>query len=395
MKKDAKKQIMLFIPTLTYGGSQRAICSISRLIKDDFNVCLTTFSGKDCAYEYGGELIDLSLQSKSGSLKKALLFIHRTISLKKLISYLKIDLVVSFTGTGNNYATIACRRKKHIISVRGYEDLIKNEEHLIAQAKKSDGVIFNSEDSKQYFVSQHNELGEKCISINNCFDLEQLRKDALGSVDEKFSDFCNGKKVIIAVGRLCKVKGFDILIKAFLLLREQRDDCRLVIIGDGEEMASLQAVASASSDILLAGAKDNPMPYLAAADIYVLPSRHEGFPNVVIEAMSAGLPVICSNCRSGPNEILNRDYVPNRVVDDITLCDYGILVPPAISSDEKDVGTEESCKVLSDAISLLLENEPLRIHYKALSLKRANDFSFDASRQKYIQLINGLLNRTE
>jgi glycosyltransferase involved in cell wall biosynthesis len=100
---------------------------------------------------------------------------------------------------------------------------------------------------------------------------------------------------IVAVGRLVRDKGFDLLIEAFLRLN--RSDLTLTILGEGPIRSSLEAqiVAGGVVDrVRLLGFKTNPYSYMAAADAFVLPSRTEGFPNVLLEALACGTPVVAT-----------------------------------------------------------------------------------------------------
>lgn len=110
-----------------------------------------------------------------------------------------------------------------------------------------------------------------------------------------------------AVGRLTWQKGFDILIDAFGRAADRHPTCRLTIWGEGEERAMLQQQIDASGlahRIMLAGNSASPEDWVAQADMFVLPSRFEGFPNVLGEAMAAGLPVIAFDCRYGPADMV-------------------------------------------------------------------------------------------
>jgi glycosyltransferase involved in cell wall biosynthesis len=112
--------------------------------------------------------------------------------------------------------------------------------------------------------------------------------------------------VAIAVGRLTAQKGFDVLIRAFAEVRRRRA-ARLLVLGDGPERAHLQALiddAGLAGDVQLAGWVDNVYAYLSRADAFVLSSRWEGLPTVLIEALFCAVPVVATDCPSGPREIL-------------------------------------------------------------------------------------------
>ncbi len=112
--------------------------------------------------------------------------------------------------------------------------------------------------------------------------------------------------VIIASGRLVPKKGFDVLLEAMAQLRKRRD-VRLVILGEGPERAALeahQARLGLRDFVELKGFVDNPFAYLGRADLFVLASFAEGSPNVLVEALACGCPVVATDCLSGPREIL-------------------------------------------------------------------------------------------
>ena len=112
--------------------------------------------------------------------------------------------------------------------------------------------------------------------------------------------------VVLGVGRLAPQKDFSLLLRAFAAMRA-KTDCRLVIIGEGPERARLEALATelgVSADVELPGFRTNPYSYMARASLFVLSSRYEGLPNVLIEAQACGVPVLATDCPTGPREIL-------------------------------------------------------------------------------------------
>ena len=127
--------------------------------------------------------------------------------------------------------------------------------------------------------------------------------------------------VILGVGRLTAQKAFDVLITAFSQVRKTQQ-ARLLILGEGEERPMLEALVKQlglEQDIALPGFVSNPYSYMAHASLFVLSSRWEGLPTVLVEAMSVGTPVIATDCPSGPREILrNGQYGPLVPVDDST-----------------------------------------------------------------------------
>ena len=129
--------------------------------------------------------------------------------------------------------------------------------------------------------------------------------------------------VVVGMGRLTRQKDFATLIRAFARLRESRP-ARLIILGEGEERAALLALAGTlgiARDVDLPGFVDNPHAFLSRAALFVLSSRWEGLPGVLIEALACGARVVSTDCPSGPREIL-ADGIYGELVpigDDIAL----------------------------------------------------------------------------
>lgn len=143
---------------------------------------------------------------------------------------------------------------------------------------------------------------------------------------------------VVGVGRLDDQKGFDLLIRAFAECRRGRPGWQLTILGDGEKRGEFEALAQqlgVASEVRFPGRVVAPATYLREADLFVLSSRYEGFPNALLEAMAVGLPVIATDCPSGPAHIVRNG------VD-------GILVPT------EDVGA------LAAAMAALMDDEPRR-----------------------------------
>jgi len=112
--------------------------------------------------------------------------------------------------------------------------------------------------------------------------------------------------VILGVGRLTRAKDFSTLIRAFSFVRK-KIDARLLILGEGEERPKLESLCSIlnlKNDVDLPGYVSNPYPYMRSAAAFVLSSRWEGLPSVLVEALALGTPVVATDCPSGPREIL-------------------------------------------------------------------------------------------
>jgi len=178
------------------------------------------------------------------------------------------------------------------------------------------------------------------------------------------------KKNIVSIGRLDQQKDFFTLIKAYVTFEKKCSRSSLKIIGDGEQKEELEKTINhyrLFKKIKLIGWKQNVIPYLNSSNLFVLSSFYEGFPYVLLEAMSQGLPVISTNASYGPSEILGKGK-------------YGVLVP---------VGDE---KKMARAMLELLTNKKKRGYYAKKSMERARFFSEKKMLDQYKQLILRLLN---
>lgn len=170
--------------------------------------------------------------------------------------------------------------------------------------------------------------------------------------------------VVLAVGRLTAAKDYPTLLRAFARARQQQD-LRLLILGEGEKRLELETLVNElglQKDVQLPGFVPNPYAYMVRASVFVLSSMWEGFSNVLAEALACGTPVVSTDCKSGPKEILENGR-------------FGKLVP---------VGDPQA---LATAILETLHETPDR----ALLKQRAQDFTIDKSVKEYIRVFETCL----
>jgi glycosyltransferase involved in cell wall biosynthesis len=165
--------------------------------------------------------------------------------------------------------------------------------------------------------------------------------------------------VILAVGKLQAQKDFPTLIRAFSRVRE-RTSARLMILGWGPDRSQLEALVAElglQEDVALPDHVANPYAYMKRAAVFVLSSAWEGLPNVLIEAMAVGIPVVSTDCKSGPSEILKEG-------------EYGLLIP---------VGNPQA---MAEAILTVLSGSS-----RAIASDWLEQFSLDYAVNKYLEIL--------
>ena len=199
---------------------------------------------------------------------------------------------------------------------------------------------------------------DKITTIYNPIILSDIEKLKIRKPDHPwFTD--DGPPIVLACGRLAKIKDFPTLLRAFSRL-SQRRQCRLVILGEGRERKRLERLVEEmglQQKVSLPGWVANPYAYMSRAAIFVLSSRHEGLAMVLIEALACGCPCASTDCPSGPSEILEEGQI-------------GALV---------SVGDDVA---LASAIQRIIDNPP----EKQMLLDRAAFFSSERALGMYEEL---------
>lgn len=239
---------------------------------------------------------------------------------------------------------------------------------------RADTIIAVSEGVRDELIECYGIQSEKVIVIHNPNNIEKIQLQAQESVDHPW--FSGEIPIIFNMGRLTKQKGQWHLIRAFAKVREQQE-CKLVIRGDGElkeDLQSLVTLLGLSEDVLFLPWVENPYKYISKATVFVFSSLWEALPYALIEAMACGCPVIATDCKYGPREIIGEN-------------EYGILVSclsgDYCASGPLDVYENE----LANKIIPLLNDDP---QIKLLSLKakeRASHFDLASSTLKYRVLL--------
>ena len=312
----SNQRVALVVSSLSAGGAERVISTMANYwAKKNWEITFITLdSYKTDFYPLDSrvERKALNLVNDSHNLFMALLSNFRRIrTIRKALKETTPDTVISFVDTTNVLTLLSCiglKINRTIVSER-----VDPSVHPLPSTWRflrrisyplADRVVVQT-DSIQKWARKF--LPEKKIAIiaNPVCSSNDVQCHSDNDLSPLFGK--RDSKFLVGMGRLTHQKGFDILIRAFANISERHPEWKLVIFGEGTERAALHQLISStgmSERVFLPGTTATPGYFLKQADLFVLPSRYEGFPNTLLEAMMAGLPVISFDCPSGPAEII-------------------------------------------------------------------------------------------
>jgi glycosyltransferase involved in cell wall biosynthesis len=349
-----KKNIFVIVPSLKSGGAERFISNLINSIDSQHIIHLIILDSRDSAYEIS---------------KNEKLIIERHVFRKVIFSmpYLikrilsvKPDLLFTTMGNLNLYVCILkfFLQFKFKLVIRPIL-LASNEKHAGIVSKfnhylnfifltHADRIVCQSIDMKHDYINCYPSLESKIIVINNMIDpkIEKIRQIKHGKIER------NNPIKLIAVGRLEYQKGFDILIESCSHITEVSFELR--IFGSGNLYNSLLAKITElglQNCVFLMGSVDNIYNEYLNSDYFVLSSRFEGFPNVLIEALSLGLPAIVMPSPGGIKEIMANDISFGSVANGVTPKDLAKSILEQIRKPYKRIAFDATNKYTAKSIS--------------------------------------------
>lgn len=411
-----KKKILLIVPMLHQGGFERVCVATARLLEPFCEVYTVMFDSRDIAYDIKGlNVIDLHLGVRKDLPGKCINVIKRTRAVRKLKQKLGADIAYSFGPTANMVNVFSGGSARIWVGIRSYMDM-SGRRKLKLFCRKADRVLCCSRAIEEEIRSVYGCRG--AVTLYNPLDLDEICKKAKAKEEVRLP-WENRERIVVSMGREDDVKGFWHLLKSFSLVQKEIPDAGLIIIGDGtfEEYRELSENLGIADHVYFTGMKKNPFPYLARGQVYVLTSYNEGFPNALIEAMALGIPVIATDCMTGPGEILCRDPrsktgtslleaedteaedtgAGGRKADgpetggpEAAKGDYGVLVPNMDPEKNLDPGviTAEEQSLAKEITSMLCDPEK-RKRYGRAARERAGDFSNGQYLKELRRLIEG------
>ena len=360
------KKLIIFIPSIEDGGVEKNLYLISNFLSKKFqNIILITYqSSKKKKFLHNIKIVNPwfnFLNIKGRYLK----YIFCLLSLIRILLINRNYLILSFQA--NIFAIFVAKIFDVKIVSRSNSSSVGWSKNYIKQYifklyfKKADKIVVNSYDFKKEMDKKYM-INTECIL--NPFEFSKIKKLSNKKVKKIYNK--NSLK-LISLARLTSQKDFMTLLKSMKNLK--RNKVELAIIGKGSEKVRLKRYIlknNLDDKVKLLGYKSNPFPYLKQANIFILTSKFEGSPNVLVEALFLKKFVISTNCPTGPKEILKNGR-------------YGALFK---------VGDHRNISKFIDnfKFSKKVNN---KIHEGYKSTKR---FEYEKNCDKYLQLIQNYLN---
>jgi|MudIll2142460700_1097286.scaffolds.fasta_scaffold09138_5 glycosyltransferase involved in cell wall biosynthesis len=372
-----KKKVLFFIPSLEGGGAEKVMVNILRQA-DKSNiepVLLLLYPFEHSPYrallpEYVRVIVaGRNSDSIVEKIKQGMHFFKTVyrVKPKAIVSMLThCNIMAVLAGMVFGIRVVACEQNTlgEVIKAKEGRNILWIPVAPLVKIvyRFADKIIAVSEGVKINLTDEFRIPAHMIEVIYNPIDIDRISELSRMPLEHPF--FQGSAPVILAIGRLVRQKRFDLLIRAFREVLSELD-ARLIIAGEGPERESLQRLAKdlgIGEKISLVGFQANPYAFLSKADVFVLSSSYEGLPMVLLEALACGTPVISTDCKSGPREILDNGRC-------------GLLVP------EGDEGA------LAEGIVRLVRDKALQEALSHLGKKRARDFSIDEVFKQYERVI--------
>ncbi|MFX0071646.1 MAG: glycosyltransferase [Candidatus Hermodarchaeota archaeon] len=376
-----KKVLFLLDSMKTGGGTERILSLLTNGIANKYELSIVTIYDFEDRHLFKGKYYSFRENIKVSTKFLSLLRIHNFIvffKIYKAIKSISPDLIISVMDY-MNILTVFMKSLFHIkipllisiwcnpiIEYKSkpiYVLLIK----ILYRIKTICRIITVSKELNNLLERDYHIKKEKFQTIYTGIEVQKIKKLKNETIVEDSEIFLNDKIIkFITVGRLVDAKGHKHLIEAFFKVKNELQNSVLIIRGNGplkKDILKLIEKRGLENEIFFLGVKKNIFKYIARADIFVLSSEREGFPTVLLEALACGVPIISTDCDTGPKEILDNGK-------------YGLL---AKNKDSQD---------LAQKMIKLAKDKDLQKKYSELSLKRAEFFDIKYSIDQWIDLIN-------
>lgn len=382
-----KKNVAIIVQHLYGGGAERSAGLLAKKLDEKYNVYLFLWDCSNIVYDYAGEIIDCAVEGID--------YIEYYIRAYK--EKYNIVCAISFLEPAN-FMNIKTKGKECvIISERCAQSPIRSQlnyydANIRMLYNYADRIISVSHGVKDDLIKNYGVHERLIRTIYNFIDKDTIERKSKEKLHQNILDFIGSSKVILNVGRMVKQKNQKKLIVQFAKLINDGEDVKLIIIGDGEledELIKTSRELGVSEFVKIIKYNKNPFPFYKLATIVAVSSEYEGLPNVILEAMLLGVPVVSTDCLAGPRELLRHSENYENKICGYKACKNGILVEQA-ESDEVGVTT-----YFKDAMKYLLDNEEIRNSIIHNELEYMETYNNQSILEEWINVIENTVHSEE
>ncbi|CAA9891293.1 Glycosyltransferase family 4 protein [Candidatus Methylobacter favarea] len=371
-----RMRLLIFISSMAGGGAERVSANLANYwAAKEWDITIVTLAQQRLDFydlHPAVKRIALDLAGESANALAGLLRnVRRVLALRRVLRQLQPDIALGMMTTADVLLALAAWRLPMLRTVGaernhppqmplGYLwETLRSHTYGLLNA-----VTALSREGKDWIKTHTN--AQQVTVIPNAVTWPLPRQEPRMNPNA----LCRSERqLLLAVGRLEAQKGFDWLIEAFSTLADKHSDWDLVILGEGSLRTTLEGQVRASGldqRIFLPGRAGNVGEWYESADLYVMSSRFEGFPNTLVEAMAHGLAAVSFDCDTGPRDIIRQEL-------------DGLLVPPGNIAE------------LTTALDRLMSDALTRQHFAERAVEVRERFSMARIAGMWEKLFNGLL----
>ncbi|MGM0582455.1 MAG: glycosyltransferase [Bacteroidota bacterium] len=303
-------RIALVLPYLKAGGTERQASYIANYLKREGHEVVVISVEKKGSFE---DLFDTKIKYLGIPFRK-INFPKIIYGIRRYVKNNKFDVIVNRAWSAHIISgTVSLLTNIPLVTFLSGAIKFQNKNFVKRQVhnfylKRADKIISVSEASKENCKKCFDVKESQLEVVHNGIDIEQVREASLSEIQSiDYSEIGESSYKILFMGRLIPRKGLDILLKAVVEMNTGKE-VKVLVLGKGPKLADYKRMVNnfgIKDKVKFLGQKVNPFPYLAMSDLFVLPSREEGFPNALLEGMALGKPVIAADCDNGPREIID------------------------------------------------------------------------------------------